>query len=344
MNTERSLAKVVKITEILPHTNADQLELIKVDGWQIVVKKGDFQVGQLAIYLEIDSWVPHTLAPFLSKGKSPRAYNGFEGEKLRTIRLRGELSQGLLLPLNGLFTKYQVSEGQDVTELLGIQKYEKPVPANLSGVAKGNFPSEFPKTDQQRVQNLSRQLEKWKEKDLTFVVQEKLEGSSMTCYLLNGEFGVCSRNLDLERDEDNLFWKAAITQDIEAKMRNFFGNDTNVAIQGELIGEGIQGNIYNLKGHKFVLFDVVFSKPEVSYSNPRAVNIAGIVMGVEVVPFLSTNTLWKFKTTDNILKFAEGKSQLNPKQEREGVVFKCVEDPSITFKAISNKYLLNQKD
>lgn len=160
-NIERKLASVRKVTDILPIPDADAIECAIVGGgWPVVVKKGEFQVGDLAIYFEIDSWIPHELAPFLSKGKEPREYNGVKGERLKTVRLRGQLSQGLLLHISlklNLDFSYHVTaferglqEGDDVTELLGIQKWEAPVPACLAGQVRGNFPSFLVKTDQER--------------------------------------------------------------------------------------------------------------------------------------------------------------------------------------------------
>ena len=189
----RKLATIRKITELNPIPKADAIEVATVDGWKAVVKKGDFKVGDLAIYLEVDSWVPYELAPFLSKDKEPKEYNGVKGERLRTIKLRGQLSQGLLLPIDVAYDEdppdydHVFLEGDDVTEILGIQKWERPVPAQLAGLMKGSFPSFIPKTDQERVQNIVSEIASAKELGLEFEVTEKLEGSSMTCYLRNLE-------------------------------------------------------------------------------------------------------------------------------------------------------------
>jgi RNA ligase (TIGR02306 family) len=135
----RKLATIRKIDELNPIEGADAIECAVVGGWKVVVKKGEYQVGDEAIYCEIDSWIPHELAPFLSKGKEPREYEGVKGERLRTIKLRGQLSQGLLLPLG--ISVYDVNaelnEGDDVTEHLNIKKWEKPINAQLAGVCKG---------------------------------------------------------------------------------------------------------------------------------------------------------------------------------------------------------------
>lgn len=344
----RKMATIRKIDEINPIDGADAIEVATVGGWKVVVKKGEYAVGDLAVYCEIDSWIPTELAPFLTKGKEPREYNGVKGERLRTVKLRGQLSQGLLIPLikkmsgNLLPTTMRVvAEGEDVTDELGIKKWEKAIPAQLAGQVKGNFPSLIPKTDQERVQNLKKHLEEISLID--FEVTEKLEGSSMTCYLIDGEFGVCSRNLDLKRDENNSFWATAIAENIEAKMRavSESASDWNFAIQGELIGPSIQGNIYKLSKCEFRVFDV-YDITDGEYLFPF--NRRNLIerMCLKHVPLVNHKWLPP-NSIDGILDAAEGKATLNPKQEREGIVLKA-NDGSMTFKAISNRYLMKQKD
>ena len=340
----RKMATIRKIDELRPIVGADAIECAIVGGWTCVVKKGEYTVGDLAVYLEIDSWVPTELAPFLSKGKEPRVFDGIKGERLRTVKLRGQLSQGLLLSLgvlpanddfNGAWT-----EGEDVSELLGIVKWEMPMNAQLAGMAKGNFPSAIPKTDQERVQNLKGEIAQAAEDGLEFEVTEKLEGSSMTVYLIDGVFGVCSRNLDLKETEDNTFWQVARRDGIEAKMRaSLLGGD--FAIQGELIGPGIQGNIYKLSKPEFWVFDV-YNISGGYYMSPAPRREFINVMGLLHVPVMSTYKDLGVGTMEELLTWAEGPSALTLSQEREGIVFKQV-NGGMTFKAISNKYLLGEK-
>lgn len=341
----RKMASIRKIDSIDPIEGADAIEVATLGGWKVVVKKNEYNVNDLAVYLEIDSWVPTELAPFLSKGKEAREYNGVKGERLRTIKLRGQLSQGLLLPVTVLKwnpESFDIDDiGLDVSELLGIQKWEPVIPAQLAGLTKGNFPSLIPKTDQERCQNLVKEIVAANEAGMKFEITEKLEGSSMTCYLIDGEFGVCSRNLDLKRDEDNAFWKVAIEQDIEAKMRQV---GDNFAIQGELIGPAIQGNIYKLSKLDYFVFDV-YSIAEGKFLSPRERRGLVEMMDLKHVPVIcpQCDLYHALNVTDipALLKFAEGKSELYD-TEREGVVFKQV-DGGMTFKAISNRYLLGEK-
>lgn len=335
----RKMATLRVIDAIGPIDGADAIEVATVGGWKVVVKKGEFAVGDRAVYCEIDSWIPTELASFLSKGKEPREFEGVKGERLRTVKLRGQLSQGLLLNLDDVLSgTNSFQDGDDVSEVLNIRKWEMPMNAQLAGLVKGTFPSQIPKTDQERVQNLKNEIAS--AEGMMFEVTEKLEGSSMTCYLIDGEFGVCSRNMDLKRDENNAFWATAIREDVEAKMRDT-GPDAQFAIQGELIGPGIQNNIYKLSRTEFYVFDV-YNIQSGEYLTPVFRRALIERMGLNHVPLINPNYPI-VASIDGLLEAAEGASVLSPKRiEREGIVFKQV-DGGMTFKAISNKYLLGEK-
>lgn len=171
----RKLATIRQISDIREIQGADAIELAIIDGWQTVVKKSEFKAGEMVVFCEIDSWIPHDLAPFLSKGKEPREYQGIKGERLRSAKIRGQLSQGLVLPINGIEFS---AIGDDVSDILGIVKWEREIPAQLRGQAKGNFPSFLRKTDQERVQNLVREIERIREsgEPEMFEVSIKLDG------------------------------------------------------------------------------------------------------------------------------------------------------------------------
>jgi RNA ligase (TIGR02306 family) len=203
----RKMASIQKIAEVKAIPDADKICAYRVNGWWIVDQVGKYVVGDLVVYAEPDSFIPATLAPFLTKpGHFPKTYLSVEGEKLRTIRLRKQLSQGLLLPLNVVFDAMtmeqrliagsdELIEGTDVSETLNIVKWEAP-PEFTSADARGSFPSFIIKTDQERVQNCFADMEEHFEHQ-TWEVTEKCEGSSMTVYFRDGDFGVCSRNLNL---------------------------------------------------------------------------------------------------------------------------------------------------
>lgn len=336
VNHMRKLASIRRITDIRSISGADSIECAVIDGWTVVVKKGEYRAGDLAVYFEVDSWITHELAPFLSRDKEPKEYNGVKGERLRTVKLRGQLSQGLLLPLETVFptaTGMPV-EGQDVTDILGIQKWERPIPAQLRGIVAGAFPSSVPKTDEERVQNLASDWDLYRNK--SYEVTEKLEGSSMTVGIIDGEFIVCSRNLKLQETDTNTFWCVARQLDIERKMR--YMNLDNIVLQGELIGEGVQGNIYKLKGNDFYVF-AIYDIKRGDYQPSTSRRILVNSLDLKHVPLLNASLIISAESVESILAMADGKSQLHSDTLREGLVFKSVED-STHWKAVSNQYLL----
>jgi RNA ligase (TIGR02306 family) len=342
--TERALATIRKIAEVKPIEGADAIEAVRVDGWWVVAKKGENQPGMLAVYFEIDSWVPSAIAPFLTKaGHFPKTFEGVEGERLRTVKLRGQLSQGLLLPIEHCISvagcTSAIQEGDDWTEHLGILKYEKPLPAALAGLAKGNFPSFIPKTDQPRIQNCGRQMQDWLE-GTVWEVTEKLDGSSMTAFVFGEQQGVCSRNLELKYSEENSFWEAAVKYDLLNKLMS---TGRSLALQGELVGEGIQGNPYKLQGRQFFCFDI-WDIDKQEYLLPEARRKLCVELDIQHVPYLRQGMIGHtFTTQSGIIKEANGESIVGSKPKREGLVWKSVDKHDVSFKAISDEWLLKNE-
>jgi RNA ligase (TIGR02306 family) len=348
----RKLATIREIEEIKPIPEADKICAYRVGGWWVVDTINKYDVNDLAIYCEVDSWIPHELAPFLSKGQEPREYNGVKGERLKTVKLRGQVSQGLLLPSTildelGLWPLAGDPVGHNLTNQLNIQKWEPPIPSQLQGKMRGNFPHFIPKTDQERCQNLRKDIFDT-HKDDVYEVTTKLDGSSMTVYVKDGEVHVCSRNIDLIETEGNTFWNTAREQNIiDTLLELSSEKGEEYAIQGELIGEGIQGNPEKLTGHKFFLFDIYsitagrYLKADERYSILDKLNMNGA--SIEHVPIVEQGlrVAQAYDSIDELLEFAEGPS-LNPQTKREGLVFKSWES-DFSFKAISNSYLLKTK-
>lgn len=394
---ERKLATIRKISAVDQIPGADAIQVATVDGWKVVIRAGEYSAGDLAIYLEIDSWVPNKYAPFLSKGKEPRVYEGVAGEKLRTIKLRGQISQGLLLPLN---THAQIEDanesniGMDVTEILGVKKWEPVLDAQVAGMALGLFPSFIRKTDQERCQNLGGRIFNYEDTtedfdvsnipaeaidkmiergdlvkaeassggeslykkvykaqasiDDEYEVSLKLDGTSCTFFHKDGEIGVCSRNLQLKMDEDNA-GNALVRMFIDSGLADAIKYLGNVAIQGELMGPGIQGNRENLKQTEFFVFDIQ-NIDSGKYFDPltRRTLVGELVTnGVKIrhVPIIAYSAKLLdslgLKDVAGLLHFAERKS-LNH-DVAEGVVFKRL-DGAFSFKAISNLFLEKSKD
>ena len=341
VNGERVMAYVATIEEKKAIEGADLIEAYRVGGWWVVDKKDAYQVDDLVVYCEADSWVPHTLAPFLSKGKEPREFNGIKGEKLRIVRLKKQISQGLLLPLSVLpnYPNPQF-EGDPVDSILGIQRWEAPIPACLAGQMRGNFPSAVKKTSAERVQNLNRSIEQWKEAGYTFTVTEKVDGSSSTFYLdQENDFHVCSRNWDLKDEGENTCWNMAKKYSIQEKM--ITNNMQGLAIQGETFGFGLNGNLYKMQNQELMVFSIYDTKTSSYIPTMEAKKIAD-VLGLNFVPIVGQcNDL---PTIDKMLSLADFKSNLNHSVDAEGHVYRCNEDPNISFKAVSNTYLIKKKE
>ena len=341
---ERKLASIRKISDLSPIDGADKIEVATIDGWKVVVAKDvNHKVGDLVVYCEIDSFLPiRDEFEFLRKS-SYKKMGDQEGFRLKTIKLRGQVSQGLILPivvLNPPDTNIYVTpfEGLDVTEMLEIVKYEPPIHAELAGKVKGLFPSFLRKTDEERVQNLGKEYQEYQiTSKHKFYVTEKLDGSSATFYLKDSVFGVCSRNLELTESEGNTFWKVARELDLENKMTSL---GFNVCLQGELIGEGVQGNPYKIKGQTVRFFNGFNIDTQENISFLEFVELIQ-KMGLKTVPILDYDFLLP-ETIDGMLESADNKSELNSNFDREGVVVRSY-DRTISFKVISNKFLLNEK-
>jgi RNA ligase (TIGR02306 family) len=379
---ERKLASIQRIDKVLPIEGADAIEIVMVNAWKVVSKKGEFKEGDLCVYFEIDSFLPMEKDFEFLRKSSYKKMGDLEGFRLKTIKLRGQVSQGLCLPLSILEKEDEmkigiskqpwgdqlqlgpyddaivIEEGADVTAYMCVLKYEPPIPAELAGKVKGSFPGFIRKTDEERIQNMAKEYESMRDKH--YYVTEKLDGSSATYYLRDGVFGVCSRNLELadpgvfepgtvvcddgvERPKkENTFWKVARELRIEEKLRMM---GENYSIQGELIGEGVQGNPYKLKGHTVRIFNIFNIDTQEYLSLDGMVKFLEKVNAdpnpLELVPIIH----YDYKLPHNIseiLDKAEDKSALNKDTEREGIVIRN-RDKSISFKAISNKFLLKQK-
>jgi RNA ligase (TIGR02306 family) len=239
----RNLASIQKILAVEPIPNADKIEVATVLGWKVVVGKDQFKVGDKVVYIEIDSVLPDW--PEFTEIRKKSRY-------LKTIRLRGQISQGLCMPMSILDGRryendtrenpaYDFSEGQDVTDLLKIIKYEPTLPACLlGGDIAGPFPTFIPKTDETRIQSVPSVLQRHADK--IFYATEKIDGSSCTIYHRDGHIGVCGRNYEFKDTTDNAYMQAAISTGAIDLMKYMRDQKTNIALQGELIGPGVNGS------------------------------------------------------------------------------------------------------
>ena len=349
----RQLASIQTVNLVEVIDGADAIEKIRVLGWWVVVKKGEYRAGDRVVYCEIDSLLPERPEfDFLRAGgfkpsqvdPSTGATALPAGFRIKTARLRGQVSQGICFSLGILPEGTDQTEGADVTEALGILKWEPPIPVGMAGRVKGGFPAFLPKTDETRVQLLESTLER--QRGQTFYVTEKLDGTSFSAFIREGGYGLCSRNLWIdETDDASALVRVARGLDLEAKLRTLRDRfRTDVAIQAEVIGPGVQGNKYalpHLSLRVFNLFDINAYRLV-----DHGLMLAGLKeVGLETVPQLGTLVL--DHSIDALVAFAEGAGTLNPKTQREGVVLRPLVDEydatiggRLSFKAINPKFLL----
>jgi len=359
----RQLASIQKIINIEPIEGADAIEKATVLGWQVVIaKKDNFKIGDMAIYIEIDSIMPEKPEyEFLRQRKF----------RVRTIKLRNTISQGLILPLSVL-PKGNYHEGKDVTELLAVRKYDPQAEIEqrlfdeknareknkikkllgkmkwyrkLFGKKREGFPSFIKKTDEDRIQLFPDICED--EKDTTFQVSEKIDGQSGTYFLVKSKgwfgktkfvFGVCSRNLLLRKPDNSSYWSIARKYNIEQVLKNLIDKSNYAILQGEIIGTNIQGNKYKVSDYEFFAFNLIFSdqKPD----NDLAKSILEW-HAIKFVPLLDNNLKLK-STIQDMVEYSNGKSQISDTL-REGVVVRNYEK-GISFKIVSPEFLLKYNE
>lgn len=333
----RKLATLRIISKLEPIKDADRIELATVGGWKVITAKDvGHSVGDMVVYCEVDSFLP--IKPeyeFLRKSSYRKLADGSEGFRLRTMRMRGQISQGLILPLIETFGDFgwTAYEGLEVTQKLGITKWDPPLPPELNGVAIGYLPDFIQKTDEERIQNLVDEYEEMKKEE--YYEAEKLDGSSATYFLKDNIFGVGSRNLHLEESDSNSFWKVAREMKVEEKLKEA-GLD-NICIQGELIGEGIQKNPYKIKGQTvrfFTAFDIEKQKRLTFFQFESLMD----QLNLHIVPILNRYMRLPDEI-DELIKGADGKSVLNINTRREGKVYRSL-NGKYSFKVISNDFLI----
>ena len=365
----RKLATIRKITNIVPIENCDNIALAIVDGWTVIIKKSEFSIGDSCVFFEIDSFLPlESRYEFLKKTTK---FDGKEGYRIKTMKMKGVLSQGLALPLT-MFPEVSTND-DDVTNRLNIIKFdlEQFYGANTAGPRErkyGSFPTFIPKTDQPRIQNMTHMF--LTHKDTTFEETLKLDGSSMTCYKITNKptlfqrvlsffgkqlpiykFGVCSRNVDLKPSDNKVqvfdnfgkksvyaqsdFWATAIKMDIENKL------PIGYAIQGELIGPSIQANHEKVSSLDYFVFDV-YDINKKQYLTPEARREFCKQYSIQHVPVTNPNATPLQMTLEELLAHVDTES-MNPGTVSEGRVYKSNSYPTMSFKVINNKYLLKHE-
>jgi len=300
MSSHVNLATIQKIQGIRVHSNSDNLELADVLAWQVVVKKGEFRPGDLVVYICTDTVLPaeNPNFQFLASKKY----------RINPIRLRGEASAGICFPLSILPADRQYNEADDVTELIGVKHYEKPVPAELSGKVAGSFPGYLKKTDEDNLRSYPELLNEFTGRDCYITL--KMDGSSGTWFIgTDGQFGVCSRNLQLEESDTNGFWKMAKKYDLKNKLLQYF-EGKSIALQGEVCGPGIQHNKIGLPELQMYAF-TLYNPTDRKYLGYDALVDFCTKMDVPMVPLIRLTSTFNLTIPElveiaNTLKYPNG--------------------------------------
>jgi RNA ligase (TIGR02306 family) len=362
------LATLQLCSDIQPIEGADKIEVATILGWKCVVKKGEFKIGDPGVFIEIDSIVP--MRPEFEFLR-PRHF------RVSTIKLRKQISQGLFMPLtilgghvpvvkpipsgcSGIAGRdfmarealhecfnlgkklTDIVDGMDVTEMLGIIKYEKEIPAQLCGTIRGNFPTHLcPKTDETRIQSCYRIVHEILNKDLYATV--KMDGCSATYIHKDGETHVCSRNNSLVADDANTFWQMERKYDILNKLKA----KGNYAIQGELCGPGIQGNKMGLEELDLFIFNI-FDCDKWEYLGFDTMMRYIKEWGLSPCPPAFADYLIRFAEPPSIEQLLDmAKGNYDNGDPREGIVIRPTEEMQCrtlhgraSFKVVNNDFLL----
>ncbi len=333
------VATIEEIADVIPHPNADALELAKIKGWQVCIKKGEFKKGDLCIYICVDS---------VLEDKSVYEFLRNKNFRIRTVKLRGQISQGIAFPMSMfkslghdtvVFTEPNVV-GSDVSHYVYAKHYEKPLSAQLSGQVYGLMPSYLRKTDEDNIKNNPEILQELAGK--SYYITMKVDGSSGTYFYKDDVgFGVCSRNYQLKDDDKNSFWQIARKYDLENKLKS---SGRNLAIQGEVYGPGIQGNLLGVKEIEFRAFNL-FDIDNHKYLDWKELQEFCFNNHIPIVDTINTGQSFN-KTLSELQEFANN-LKYNNGNLAEGIVVRPTEETysatlkgRLTGKIISEQFEL----
>jgi RNA ligase (TIGR02306 family) len=331
----RSLVTVQKVKMISPIPDSDFLELAHVMGWQCVVKKGEFHEGDMGVYFEVDSFLPEESRYEFLRNSSFRenADNG-KGFRIRTAKMRGQLSQGLLLPLDKFPEIESFTIGQDLTEKLGVKKWYIPETAHESGVIIGDRPHGIPASDEIRIQSAPELLDQLMGKP--YYITTKMDGTSGIVYCIDGKIGCCSRNKEIRDDETALYWNPVYTYNLKEKLAQY---GKNIVLTGEICGPGIQKNKLRLPRIEWYIFDVKDwdSGSYLPYDQAAALCRD---FGLSFVPVEETGEHFSW-SLEELLEKAKGTYPSG--LDKEGIVVRDLYRPkAISFKVLNNDALLKE--
>ena len=345
----RKLASIQRIWNIEPIEGADKIELAHVLGWQCVVNKGQFQPMDTGVYFEIDSFLP--IRPefeFMRASSYKKTDIMGEGFKLRTMRFRGQISQGLLLPISSFpELPADIQLGTDVSELLGVRKWEIEERATTGGTVIGNLPYDIPHTDETRVQENPELIQAFT--GLEYYISTKMDGSSHSIGVDENGFHVTGHNFEYKDDGSSSFFELVKARGYQEKVETFAKENglSTFTIQGELCAPGIQNNRLRLVKPEWYVFTIRENGKRIGLN--RMLEICD-ALGMDHVPIeeIGTDLPSKYPTVESLLERADGEYPNGGK--KEGVVIRPTEpvfcqliSASLSMKVVSNKYLLKNE-
>ena len=345
----RKLASIQKVLSVTPIEGADRIEMVRVLGWQCVANKGQFKEGDLCVYFEIDSFLP--IRPefeFLRASSYRKTDIMGEGFRLRTMKFRGQISQGLLLPISQ-FPEIQTDMelGADVTDILGVRKWEIEEKVTTGGTVIGTLPIDVPHTDETRVQAEPDLIGDFA--GLEYYITTKMDGSSHSVSLDEEGFHVTGHNYEYKDDGKSAFYDLVKHEDIENKIRKYY--DENglhlLTIQGELCAPGIQRNRLKLTRPEWYVFTIRIDGKRVGLKKMQETCES---LGLQMVPVeeVGTDLPSKYPTVEALLERSDGEYPKGGK--KEGIVIRPTEpvfneriSAALSMKVVSNKYLLKNE-
>lgn len=338
----RKLASIQYVHDIWPIEGADRVEAVGVLGWKCVAKKGEFHVGDWCVYFEIDSFLPiDERFEFLRASSYKNSDLLGEGFRLKTQRFRGQVSQGLALPMS-ILPPADYELGQNVAELLGVRKWEIEERASSSGTIIGTLPSSVPKTEETRVQAEPDLLDEFR--GLPYYITTKMDGTSVTMYLVDGKFGVCGHNYEYADDGTCSFWRYAHDNDIEARLRS--AGAGSIVVQGEFCGGGIQGNPLKLIKPEWYVFTISDADTRRRWPLDEMIALCDEA-GLTRVPVEEREDCFCYDSVESLLLRARGTYASGA--TKEGIVVRPLEpvyskilQAPLSMKVINNDYLLKK--
>lgn len=340
-----SIQRVKSVEDIYRRgERADNIVIVKFEdvAWQCVGKRTDFQVGDLCVYVEVSTVLPeHEAFSFMAKA----------GYKVKSVKMWGQLSQGLPLPLSILsvfdenLNLNYLQVGDDVSEIIGVKRLEDLFPAKLGGEQAGVFPTHLlPKTDEDRIQSYPQLLKEIYGKEV--VATYKMDGTS--CSVLNSPEGgllVCSRNFAMKEGE-NVYWR--VTKQVGLDKILAKPEFAHLQFQGEIVGAGIQGNPLGLSGFDMYIFNIIDSRTQKPFGILEIEKFCN-ENGLKFAPVFD---LWEhFDVTNpqDLIEMLNGERYPFTNSILEGVVIRPVEPffsvelgKWFSFKVINNEYLLKR--